>query len=207
MSPPAKPPASAPESSLQPTRQLLDELDSLMQRMLALPVERVGGEPGEAPGPATAAATDEEERPVYRPPSLNEMPAAANYRETEWEEDAPSDRLADRPQSLPSEQDASLPASPEVLAALHLPARQETSRRPIIPTTQPAADVPEPLPAAWLRALVRTNQVFDYGTTWLGGPGQWLRSDRGRALLGWVGLGLLAGAVAWLTLTGLGWTW
>jgi hypothetical protein len=36
--------------------------------------------------------------------------------------------------------------------------------------------------------LLWSNRVFDRSTRWLGNPGRWLRSARGRTVLGWVGL-------------------
>jgi hypothetical protein len=63
------------------------------------------------------------------------------------------------------------------------------------------------LTAAVLRwPLVCVNRLFDWGLGCLGPLGRPLRGDRGRNLLGWTGVVLLAGAVAWLLLGGTPWT-
>jgi hypothetical protein len=210
MSTPAKPSASAPES-LQPTRQLLDELDSLMQRMLALPVDQLEDEL------RAAAVPPEPEIPDSPATAVKDLPPPANYAgaglpgETDAPEPirpdfAPAAEEIGQPAQSEEAWEDSLPASPEVLAALGRPAPVGRTPGVFLPLPRPAADVPEALPAAWLRPLVWGNRAFDGCTAWLGGPGRWLRSDRGRAFLGWVGLGLLAGTFAWLTVNGLGWT-
>ena len=45
--------------------------------------------------------------------------------------------------------------------------------------------------------LVALNRSYDRGTVWLGKPGRWLRSDKGRALLGWTGLAMFVSALVW----------
>jgi hypothetical protein len=50
-------------------------------------------------------------------------------------------------------------------------------------------------PAWLLRPLLWSNRAFDRWTGWLGRPGRWLRGPLGRAVLGWVGLGLWAVAL------------
>jgi hypothetical protein len=61
---------------------------------------------------------------------------------------------------------------------------------------------------AWpLRPLLWLNWAFDYAMSWLGPPGRWLCGSGGRALLGWGGLLLIAAALAWIALDGMGWTW
>jgi hypothetical protein len=65
---------------------------------------------------------------------------------------------------------------------------------------------PAPSPA-WLQPLVAFNAAFDWGVSWLGPLGRWLRTPGGRAALGWIGLVLLAVALALAALDGMGWTW
>jgi hypothetical protein len=48
------------------------------------------------------------------------------------------------------------------------------------------------------------NRTFDRVTAWFGAPGRWLRSGRGRALLGWLGLLLWAVALALVLIRFLG---
>lgn len=68
---------------------------------------------------------------------------------------------------------------------------------------------PEPVMVATARRgpLVRANQAFDRLTYPLGPAGFWLRSGVGRDVLGWVGVLLITGSVAWAVLDWLGWTW
>ncbi len=55
--------------------------------------------------------------------------------------------------------------------------------------------------------LVWINIAFD-GLTFLLGPlGRWLRGPTGRPLIGWIGVLLFAGALAWALFDWMGWTW
>jgi hypothetical protein len=93
-----------------------------------------------------------------------------------------------------------------VLAAISERSREgeRRSAAALSPPERPNASLPEPMLAWWIRPLVWSNQVFDHITTWLGEPGEWLRGGSGRAVLGWTGLLLLAGALTWAVLVGLG---
>jgi hypothetical protein len=57
------------------------------------------------------------------------------------------------------------------------------------------------LPLAWL------NSLFDAAVLVFGPPGRWLRSPIGRSLLGYSGLLMLLGGLAWGALDFFGWTW
>jgi hypothetical protein len=59
----------------------------------------------------------------------------------------------------------------------------------------------------WLRLVVWSNQRFDRWTLRLGPYGRWLRRPRGRAVLGGVGLALLATALGVVILDWIGWPW
>jgi hypothetical protein len=120
-------------------------------------------------------------------------------------EEAPQDNIPDW--------ESGLPASPEVVAAIrerpHHFADPEGRTSLISPPSRglperPNASVPEPVVAWWLLPLVWCNHLFDYCTFALGEPGAWLRSGPGRTVLGWCGLLLLAGAVAWAVLVEFG---
>jgi hypothetical protein len=102
--------------------------------------------------------------------------------------------------------ESGLPASPEVLAAIsERPRPTERHLAAALGLPERAnASLPEPVFAWWMRPLVWCDQVFEQGTTWLGEPGEWLRSGAGRAVLGWSGILLLAGAITWALLVGLG---
>jgi hypothetical protein len=220
--PPSSRPPGAPG---HPTRQLLDELDALMQRMLSLPVNQLEDEL------RTTAVAEAPDLPA--PETEDSSPAPAALREApEEREPLPAPALLTLPaipeeaqvpeQAGPNSQDPaltdwepSIPASPEVLAAIGLrpPAEEEPAAPPVrgggLPTAPAAPDDADvgPPPALWMRPLVGINRLFDRGTVWLGRPGQWLRSPGGRGLLGWIGLGLLAGTLAWVLTGGFDWTW
>jgi hypothetical protein len=59
----------------------------------------------------------------------------------------------------------------------------------------------------WVGPLGRLNLLFDRCAVALGGPGLWLVRAEGRAVLGWIGILLLLGAVAILIGDWLGWSW
>jgi hypothetical protein len=56
-----------------------------------------------------------------------------------------------------------------------------------------------------LGPVLWVNRTFDRGTEWLGRPGRWLRGHHGRTFLGWLGISLLALALAWQLLAWIGW--
>jgi hypothetical protein len=184
----------------QPTRQQLDDLDALLQRMLALPVD-----PGEESADARPA---EPPTPVPQYPE----PPAGNLVLSEPEPPPPSPPSAPRP--------APRPAAPQALepqASVPLPVLNPvppTERRP------PVLAVPEPLPPRQalaasrprgvpllLRPILWLNRQFDSLTFNLGSPGRWLRRPTGRTVLGFLGLLLLAAAVTLVLLDRFGWTW
>lgn len=81
-------------SPLQSTRQMLDELDSLMERMLALPVgdaEELPPLPRDVPGAAVVSATLTQllSSDAVRTPQPQEMPLAQTPVETEFAEANP----------------------------------------------------------------------------------------------------------------------
>jgi hypothetical protein len=191
--------ADRPRSSaLDPaTRQQLDELDLLMQRMLALPVNPPDdGPPPQLPpdspipensgvcsGDYASTVTDE---PIAALQALTPIPSQI---QDAIERPAPGLRdLTQTPAALPS----LAPSVPRVSA----------------PSTSRASLPRAPLRLAWpLRPLLWINLAFDWSTGWLGPLGRWLREPGGRALIGWGGLLLLAAALAWLAWDGIGWTW
>jgi hypothetical protein len=53
--------------------------------------------------------------------------------------------------------------------------------------------------------VVQVNRVFDRVTRRLGAAGRWLRGPRGRTVVGWTGVGLLAAALLLAFLARRGW--
>jgi hypothetical protein len=206
------------------TRQQLDELDALMQRMLALPVN-----PSEdlvTPGAETVSERTSASSAMHArsgggaPAPLTEPSQPTRDQHIRIEEDTAKSNAGLSPPKLAI---APLPPSPEsvenwsgtprtlsppagnVFAGLEPP--RKVSVHPARARPEAKAGAPR---LVWpLRPLLWVNVAFDGGTGWLGPAGRWLRGPGGRALLGWAGFLLLAAALASIALAavGMGWTW
>jgi hypothetical protein len=212
----------------QSNRQLLDELDALMQRMLALPVEaREGDAPSSAAAPppaihraAPASYTRDLSEPVAQAPPAGAKPALLVRQPTV----APAPVL--QPPPLPESANARRlsPLVPMVVPRRLDKAAPRPAAVPAAPILAPAP-APEPLPPAkpiWLspsvarpaeppprrglfvRLLLAINWVYDIATLILGPLGSWLRSDAGRHFVGWCGILMLLGAAVWAAIVFLG---
>jgi hypothetical protein len=172
MSTPGPQPDPAPDSAA-----LFDELDALLQRMLALPVD-----------PATR-----EDRPLPEdlPPLLTVAEAALD----------PLPPAALAPLGMPGTEH---PPADERPAA---PVREPTAPSAVRGQPAPEPTVLPPVPPAWRRLLVRVNDAFDDWAFARGAPTRWLTGRFGRALLGVAGLGLLALVGALVLRDRFGWTW
>lgn len=260
------PTAARPPAPVSPTRQQLDELEALMQRMLALPVHPLEAET--EPVPPVAEAPAPVEAPVVVPPRplrprllaesappIPEQPAAIATPDLAKELASlahpiaaePGWRVTDEPVekgtplpsgSLPEVEGEEHAEGPTLLRAeeAEIAMRQSGWLQPLPPptlpfhegpplTNQPVSEwvEPETEPAetiadtyrswrpaptpVWLQPLVTFNAAFDWGVSWLGPLGRWLRTPSGRTVLGWIGLILLAAALVLVALDGMGWTW
>jgi hypothetical protein len=170
----------------QPTRQQLDELEALMQRMLALPVESPETKnPPESE--ALASSTLEKPEPPFS-------------QDGEWSTSSALFTPAE-----PARLSLPLLAQTAEFATLteSLPEPVETAPSPV---EEPTPFVRRrPVLEWWARPLQWSNRVFDHCTLPLGESGRWLRSRRGRAWLGYSGLLFLVTAVAWSVLDWIGW--
>lgn len=167
------------------TRQQLDELDALLQRMLNLP-----NSPAEVPasnwradpaGSATAAA------PLHMVPLPRPEPLAAPVSKI------PTAPVSPPEPALPLEtRDSVVPATP--------------SERKTAANANPAAPVSDYVPSvpAVLWPLAALNWTVDTLLGWCGPPGRFLRSGLGKNLLGLAGLLLLAYTTAHIA-SELGW--
>jgi hypothetical protein len=217
----AKPPRPTPPA--HPTRQQLDDLEALMQRMLALPVNQLDGDLGDNVDSSLAAVppihvpsewqTSEPEAAVLSTETARHqrddgVPGAATAESED--EVRPVEESSHRhgegrnfgPWPATLEQEA--PEQPNIAPAaakLTIVERPASSARPWKPLTPPRR-----LPLA-IRPLVWVNRTFDRLAGRMGDPGRWLRGPRGRALLGWTGLVFLAIATAWAIVEWMGWTW
>jgi hypothetical protein len=178
---PKRPPASLDA----PTREQLDELDALMERMLALPVDQLV----EARDPERTDSAPSVEREV--------APAAASQSVLT------SEALVARP--VQTERAPPTPAPRQEVVRRPAAHRGPTGRinEPVISA---AAGTGPPMPG-WLRPLRPANQVFDAVTQWLGPLGRWLRGPRGRCLIGWTGVLFLVAAVGWALWDAVDWSW
>ena len=212
MSDPTPPRPGTPAHS---TRQQLDELEALMQQMLALPVNEIGADTGPIPelpsfalseGPVTPEETQAPSPPAgspalgsretipWHPPILAAETAAAPWpdrRPEASEQNGARSTLAVLSDSPP------LPAGRYRLAPLAV--AEETD--------SPGKGQRLPRAGWWFRSLVWSNRTFDRGAAQLGRPGRWLRGPRGRTWLGWMGVVFLVAALAWGILDVMGWTW
>lgn len=199
------------------TRQQLDELDALLQRMLALPLNTPDDPPAAAHAPVT---------PLPLPPEV--VPAARN-----WRVDPPAPSPSPAPHVLPSAPPAPTPApwvpppaatAPEperpappvartpppepepVRVAVPEPVPVPVPEPKPVPPSKPAAVTqpvppPAPLPAQptipgppvppVLWPFVALNWVTDRLLGLFGPPGWFLRSGFGKNLLGITGVALL----------------
>ena len=212
------PRSSGPAASA--TRQQLDELDALLQRMLDLPVNKLDA--GAAEPPAVAYATTE----IAAAPVVAAPPPAAPERETPakaeeswvplsstWQ---PSE-LTWKPLAHSWNQSAASPA-PEQRETL--PAEAGPAPEPATPLAapEPPGDLqPDALPdllealadrpvARWAMLLVAFNRIFDLCLAPLGPTGQLFRGRPGRIGLAILGLGCLVAAAVVLIIDWAGWT-
>jgi hypothetical protein len=198
------------DSSLQTTKQMLDELDALMEKMLSLPVNDLEDAP---PLP----------RGVVKAPSLSATltllaPPAQAYQAPD--PSLPHPAVNPPHITLPAAQ----PAEPEPMQDLATPfAAPDPAPQPepltneVMPPSVLAklgpllAEIPQParpMATQWgYLPLLLTNAAFDRATTYLGVVGHRLRSQAGRTLLGVSGVALMAVAVGWLVKDWLGWNW
>ena len=175
-----------PTGPAHPTRQQLDELEALMQRMLELPVNHLD-EDSASPLDNTPAAV----LPAS-PPWTGALPASEAIREPRFDLPAPSPAPA---VEEPIHQEELPGAAPVTMLPAGLKRRKSIAR------------LFRPRTFTLLQPLLWINRVFDRTVGRLGRPGRWLRSAAGRTLLGWIGLACLAGALALGVLESLGWGW
>ena len=192
------------------TRQQLDELDALLQRMLSVPLA-----PPDTPMPGGSgrSASDGDEPPL--PPSWRVDPpapvASASVPHLVLAEPPSSAKLEPAVPSPPAPKPA--PAPKPTAKAAPKPAREPKAAPKPPPVPKPvAAPVITPAPAAPpvalpLLPLVALNAAFDAVCGVFGPLGRVLRSGFFKHIYGLVGLGLLAYTAAhvaqvqgWVTL-------
>ena len=223
-------PTPRPASPVDPTQHQLDELEALMQRMLALPVNQLDDEPGSVAAlPPLAPLPEWESAPALE---MQEVPEIEQPGDREPEEESVVS-VAERVLPAVVEQETERPAdkqteSPEPVAAAErmIPMLRApiVVRPPEIERNEPKAAtykfgkpyIPPPRrvgrptrdrPGFGMRLLLWSNRAFDRQVGRWGGLGRWLRGWYGRALLGLTGLLLLMAALVLGVLEWIGWTW
>lgn len=205
----------ASPSHLQ-TRQQLDELDALLQRMLALPSSP------EMPVALAEPVEPEEFAPL--PPTLPMTQRSAVYESNvqSWRMSAPvmEPPLATAVEDTPLHQPAPYPYS--MVYGQPLPAETPPPLEPWTPPPPPrATEVPyaapawaaeatpanESYPSAMALPFIAVNRLFDLLTFLLGPFGGWLRRPNGRNTLGWLGILMIVAAVGWVALEWYGFDW
>jgi hypothetical protein len=234
MSSAKKPHGKEPET-LQSTRQMLDELDALMDRMLTLPVNDVDDAPPPPAivrmpamsatltvleAPANENVEDKiQERMLEKPAPIRERAPALQESfpsyTTEFESDSVNTDSVDS-SSVDSDEFLFRPGAKGFQAEVE-PASEEVLPPAVtklaVPATKPKPTgkrkrTPQPTegPSLFL-PLQWFNRVFDVPTLVLGPLGSWLRGPGGRRALGWSGFALLAAAGVWFAKDFFGWTW
>jgi hypothetical protein len=199
---------------IEAARQQLDELDALLERMLALPACQPEGDPfGDleeiAPTPssrrqvaagdlAIARRTYEEAKSWSQPVEYNLVGSAA-ASDVAATENSTTEAVSIA--QVPDEEEA---IGPEVTGAdpgLGNPANSFELVEVPHPSTA------EVSPPTGRGPLVFIDRVFEECVAPLGYLGRWLMSATGKSALGGIGLLLLAGALAWAMVDWLLWNW
>ncbi len=197
--------ATLPSAPPHPTRQQLDDLDDLLRRMLELPVNAPEEPGGDGPLPEAPFST------------LQESPVAVSFADPL--SPPPGNMILVDPVAPPPIPEAarprpiaSVPATPLELPLLNPIPPAERTGVPILPQADPRRSGQAALMASrpaeaslWLRPFLWVNRSFDRAAFNFGSAGRWLRQPGGRAVLGAVGLLLLAAATLVL-LDRIGWT-
>jgi hypothetical protein len=185
------------DATLQSTKQMLDELDALMEKMLSMPVnesEAAPPFPGEVVKPPTLTPTLSATLTLLEPPAKGPLKPLEPAQQESY---APAHAAINPPHLTPPT------PQPEPLTNEVTPPSMMHRLAPML------EEIPEPetavttqlvyLPLLWI------NLAFDQATLALGPIGSMLRSRAGRALLGLAGLALLAAAAGWFLKDWLGW--
>ena len=179
--------ATSTQSPNDLTRQQLDELDDLLQRMLSLPLN-----PPETFAPAQ----------TYAPPMPTPAPAPL-AREVPAPSAVPAPRVFSAPEPVESPFNFKPAPAPTPMPAPRpepMPAPVIERTAPVVSRPSPAAYTPPP-PAAPRRdepvpflfaPFVVLNAVLNWTLGLFGFPGRVLRSGFVKSLFGLAGLGLLA---------------
>jgi hypothetical protein len=207
------PTPSSQTPGVHPARRQLDELDALLQQMLALPANRQSDADTTNPEnrPISAPARDEERAfRGYQTPLGDQTATSATDTSSPVIEETTLPPETDVPQTHVQTRVEDLPREIYAFNAGEAPARLSLEPPPDFqPSSRPSQLVRrhnKQIPARWWPLLI-VNAVFDLCTFPLGRAGRWLRSPAGRTFLGLSGLALLAAAAVCAALGWSGWSW
>ncbi len=200
------------------TETLFDELDALLQRMLALPVDSPEDvdQDGNPLGDEVPLITVAEAAPEPLSPESNTTPACPVCPDEDevfrsLAERQSAEILKDWDREAPSNPAPLAPSTPQVVDPGIPPPGQGPVATPpqetLISQAPESHATDEPPPPPWLVPVVWLNLCYDRSLIPLGRAGRWLRLGFGRHLLGWVGALLLLAAFALVVGDWMGWTW
>lgn len=210
--------ANKNDATLETTKQMLDELDALMERMLSLPVsegEEASTFPKEVvktPPPLSAKLTMLTTPPAVNPP--HRLPPASPPPSLLTKSTPIENPLSSVKYEAPAIEAPPMPV-PE-LPRVAAPPPEPLTNDVLPPSTMPKLESlmtetldtdSDAISEYGYQPLLWLNQTFDSATEMLGDGGAWLRSQIGRMLLGLCGLGLTVIAAGWLLKDLLGWHW
>lgn len=201
----------AEPAGLQIARQQLDELDALLERMLALPVYQAEDSSVDAERAVFSEdASRENDGASSRsgnsgePPSDDCVPVQVPAADTSAAAEIPHTDVAGISSAV-------VPTEPSRLDGSEANPRGAAAEGNEKDTTTSAGGEPADEPWArqtlFLWPLVLPNRVFDLCVAPLGAPGRWLQSGRGRTFIGGAGLLFFAAALSWAILDWLLWNW
>jgi hypothetical protein len=214
-------PRPKPEKDFDPTRQQLEDLQALLDRMLQIPVLQAGDVPDNVlparrpkrpsllvPSPQVDPKHALRTTPPEPPPAPSTLPKP------------PAEAIVVAPATVPApSQAAAATSEPErslVVAAVpsapaQLPPVVQSDSEPVQwssialsapparATVRPPRSDVAPSQSLALLPLRAINWCFDVALLPLGAPGRWLGSRAGRNVLGWTGVVLIVLAAGWGT--------
>lgn len=207
---------TTPAAPTSQTRQQLEELDALLQRMLSLPLSPA--EAGEEPKPLPASA----KVPIPLPPSppvllVKEMPPVPGQPNVQaWRVEVPPPKAPVAQEQVISTWSAPVnapaltvphapPAEPMALENDSTPSAVEVKPVPT-PIVAPKQGSTPPLPL-WVWPFYLLNLVFDLSTHILGPFTSWLSLPATKHVLGWLGVMMMLLSLGFTISLLLGFDW
>jgi len=180
----------------------LDELDALMERMLELPVNTAEGESAANDNSAESSPFADFTSSDFESYRTDDGDPMAVESASAFVFSSPASVDVGTDPTTAGTQDANSRRLTSPLASASPDASTITGGSPVSSPGSVDDDPPAPI---WLWPVVGINRVYDGVIGLLGGPGRVLLGT-GRTWLGWIGLIMLAAALAWGILDWIHWT-